>query len=150
MTPDAQRHERKRETGTDRDGQKEGEGDRQTETDRQRQTEIDRQTDRHRRTQEERAREEEKRRGTRREGDGAANWSQTQFSAARAAQDRVYDVGCGIIKSRGCECAKGLAQTIRFSVFIKLSRVEVRQQSPPAPGGEDIKVAALHARQLYD
>ena len=86
MTPDAQRHERKRETGTDRDGQKEGEGDRQTETDRQRQTEIDRQTDRHRRTQEERAREEEKRRGTRREGDGAANWSQTQFSAARAAQ----------------------------------------------------------------
>ena len=34
----------------------------------------------------EREREEEKRRGTRREGDGAANWSQTQFSAARAAQ----------------------------------------------------------------
>ena len=78
MTPDAQRHERERETGTDRDGQREGERDRQTETDRQ--------TDRQRRTQEERERVKEKRRGTRREGDGAANWSQTQFSAARAAQ----------------------------------------------------------------
>ena len=88
MTPDAQRHERERETGTDRDGQREGERDRQTETDRQ--------TDRQRRTQEERERVKEKRRGTRREGDGAANWSQTQFSAARAAQASHQKTRCAV------------------------------------------------------